>query len=228
VKRKDESAKRLTYIFVSILAGCSLAPSYEQPALPTPGYYPGETDAQASPDIGQLTWRDFFADPDLHELIGRALENNRDQRIAMQRVKEARALYGIQRADQLPNISAGALGSRSRVPADLSPTGKALTPEEYRATLNLSTWELGFWGRVRSLKEAALETYLASEEARRAVVVSLVAQVANTYLQERELDELIEIAQRTISTRQESYRIANRRYEVGSESNWMRCRRKHC
>ncbi|HEY5512051.1 MAG TPA: efflux transporter outer membrane subunit, partial [Geomonas sp.] len=133
-------------------------------------------------------------------------------------VEEARALYGIQRADLLPSISASALGSRSRLPADLSPTGGALTSNTYQATLNLSSWELDFWGRVRSLKEGALESYLATNEARRAVVVSLVAQVANTYLQERELDERIAIARQTIGTREESYRIARRRYEVGYAS----------
>jgi multidrug efflux system outer membrane protein len=136
----------------------------------------------------------------------------------MRRVEEARGLYGIQRADLLPSISAGAMGSRSRVPGDLSPTGRAVTSDQYQATLNLSTWELDFWGRVRSLTTAALESYLATEEARRAVAISLVAQIANTYLLERELDERIAIAEQTVTSREDSYRIARRRYEVGYAS----------
>jgi multidrug efflux system outer membrane protein len=157
-------------------------------------------------------------DDRLQQLIAQALENNRDLRIAVQRVEEVRGLYGIQRADLLPGISIGAMGSRSRVPFDLSPTGSSITSDQYQVTLNLSSWELDFWGRVRKLTTAALETYLATEEAQRAIVISLVAQVANTYLLERELDERTAIAQFTLASREESYRIAKRRYEVGYAS----------
>ena len=202
-------------ILAATLAGCSLTPSYERPALPTSASYPGVTGTQVSVDIAQLGWRDFFADPRLHELIVQAIDNNRDLRIAIQRMEEARAQYGIQRSELLPTISAGALGIRARIPSDLSSTGSSSTFSAYTANLNISTWELDFWGRIRSLKEAALESYLGTEEARRAVIVSLVAQVANSYLLERELDERIAIAQKTIVSREESYRITRRRYEVG-------------
>ena len=207
-------------VLLTVLTGCSLNPSYQRPALPTAASYPGVDGAimQATLGIEQLGWREFFTDTRLRELIVQAFENNRDLRIAMQRVEEARGLYGIQRADRLPSISAGATASRSLVPADLSYTGSAVTSDQYQANLNLSTWELDFWGRVRSLTEAALESYLATEEARRAVAISLVAQVANTYLLERELDERIAIAQQTLATREDSYRIAKRRFEVGYSS----------
>jgi multidrug efflux system outer membrane protein len=176
-----------------------------------------DTATQASPGIEQFGWREFFTDVRLQELIVQALENNRDLRIAIERVEEARGLYGIQRADRLPGISAGAMGGRTQIPSDLSPTGSAMTSDIYLATL-FSTWELDFWGRVRSLTAAAMESYLATEEARRAIVISLVAQVANTYLLEQELDERIAIAQQTLATRGDSYRIARRRYEVGYAS----------
>ena len=205
---------------ITFLAGCSLIPSHERPALPTAVAYPGVNSSatQATPGIEQLGWREFFTDAELQELIAQALENNRDLRIAMQRVEEARGLYGIQRADQLPSISAGAMALKLRTPSDLSPTGSAMTFKVNAATLDLSSWELDFWGRVRSLTAAALESYLATEEAHRAVAISLVAQIANTYLLERELDERIAIAQQTLATREESYRIARRRYEVGYAS----------
>ena len=207
-------------MMITVLAGCSMAPSYERPGLPTAAVYPGGTVAttQAILGLDQLGWREFFTDVRLQELIAQALENNRDLRIAMERVKEARGLYGIQRADQLPNISGDATAGRSRVPADLSGTGSSITSGEYTATLSLSAWELDFWGRVRSLTEAALELYLATEEAQRAVVISLIQQVANTYLRERELDERVDIAQQTLATREESYRITKRRYEMGTAS----------
>jgi len=207
-------------VVITFMAGCSFASSYERPSLPTAAAYPGANAAQTqvTQDALQLGWREFFTDARLHELIAQALVSNRDLRIAVQRVEEVRGLYGIQRADRLPSISATAMASRSRVPADLSYTGSAMTSDQYEATLSLSTWELDFWGRVRNLTAAALETYLGTEEAQRAIVISLVAQVANTYLLERELDERIVIAQQTLATREESYRIARRRYEVGYAS----------
>jgi len=172
----------------------------------------------AALDSHQYDWREFFKDAVLRDLIAKALENNRDLRIAMQRVEEARGQYGIQKTDLLPTINADATASRSRVPADLSPTGYAVTSKQFEANLSFSTWELDFWGRVRSLTAAALESFLATEEARSAIVISLVAQVANTYLLERELDERIFISNQTLATREDSWRIAKRRFEVGYSS----------
>ena len=203
-----------------ILAGCSLAPSYERPSGPTAAAYPAAFAAQTQVTQNALPpgWREFFTDAGLQKLISQALSNNRDLRIAVGRVEEARGLYGISRADRLPGISASAAASWSRVPFDLSPTGNSVTSEQYRVTLNLSLWELDFWGRVRNLTTAGLESYLATEEAGRAVVVSLIAQVANTYLVEREFDERIAIGEQALATREDSYRIARRRYEVGYSS----------
>lgn len=223
VPRDAAAAMRPVFFTISmlfLLAGCSLAPTFERPDTPMAEKFnvEGLDVSPDSPAIMRLGWRQFFGDARLNELISIAIENNRDLRTAIQRVEEARALYGIQRADQLPSISAGAMGTRSRVPADLSITGRSHTSSQYQATLNLSTWELDFWGRVRNLKDAALESYLASEEARRAVQISLTAQVANVYLLERELDERLNTARQTLATREESCRIMNRRYEVGSAS----------
>lgn len=223
VPRDAAAVMRPVFFTISmlfLLAGCSMAPIFERPDTPMSEEFnvEGLNVSPDSPAIMRLGWSQFFGDARLNELLLIAIENNRDLRAAIQRVEEARALYGIQRADQLPSISAGAMGARSRVPADLSITGRPHTSSQYRATLNLSTWELDFWGRVRSLKDAALESYLASEEARRAVQISLVAQVANVYLLERELDERLNFARQTLATREESCRIMNRRYEVGSAS----------
>lgn len=203
-----------------VLVGCSLAPPYERPAPPLTQSFnvEGLPVTPASLTNYQLGWDQFFGDARLHELLTISLQNNRNLRLAIQRVEESRALYGIQRADQLPNISAGALAGRSRIAADLSPTGSAVTSSQYQATLNLSTWELDFWGRVRNLKDAALESFLGSEQAKRAVYISLIAQVANNYLLERELDERLVTARQTLTSREESYRIMRRRYEVGSAS----------
>lgn len=200
------------------MPGCTtLAPGHERPIPPLAAAFPNADTTKPS-TIPAPGWTQFFGDERLRTLIATAVGHNRDLLRAAHRVEEARALYGIQRADQLPTIGAAASASRSRTPADLSFTGGAVVSSQYQATLALSSWELDFWGRVASLGEAALETYLASEEARRAVLVSLVAQVANSYLYQCELDERLAIARQTLASREESYRIANRRHQVGAAS----------
>jgi len=203
---------------VAALAGCmSMAPPYETPALPVPPSYPAD-----APDAGAQTadtsWRDTFTDPRLQALIAQALEHNRDLRRAVLQVREAQAAYGIQRADAFPTVAAQARVDRSRTPADLSLIGRPLLGSQYQAGLGLASWEIDFWGRVRSLQDAALERYLASDAARRAATIELVAQVAEGYLGLRELDERIALASRTVASRTESLRIFTRRVEVGSTS----------
>lgn len=200
------------------LAGCaSMAPPYETPALPVPAGYPADAPDAATtvPDTG---WRDTFAEPRLRDLIAQALEHNRDLRRAVLQVREARAAYGIQRAEAYPTIAAQAGTDRSRVPADLSLVGRPVVGSQYQVGLGLASWEIDFWGRVRSLQDAALERYLATDAARRAATIALVAQVANGYLAVRELDERIALARRTVASRTESLRIFTRRVEVGSTS----------
>ena len=199
------------------LAGCaSMAPPYAPPPLPVAARYP-ETDP-AGAHAANIAWQSYFADARLQATIAQALASNRDIRIAALRVEEARAAYGIVRAEQFPTIALGASGSRARVPGDLSVTGRPMTSAQYQTGLNVSAWELDFWGRVRSLKDSALQTLLSSDEARRAVGVALVAQVANGYLGLRELDERVALARATVDSRAESLRIFTRRFEVGSIS----------
>ncbi len=203
------------------LAGCSLAPRHETPPLPAAAAYPDDTGnlpgaTTAGRAAARTAWRDYFADPTLQRLIVQALENSRDLKTAVLRVAEARAAYGIQRADQFPTIAAGIDGSRARTPGNLSPTGQAQVSSQYQVGVGLAAWELDFWGRVRNLKDAALETYLATDEARRAITISLIAQVADNYLALRELDERIALARQTIASREESFRIFTRRFEVGA------------
>ena len=201
-----------------LLGGCaSMLPLYETPALPVSPQYASHTAGQGV-SAAAIGWRDYFADPQLQALLAQALENNRDLRTAVLQIEQARAVYGIQRADLLPSMGAQAGVSRSRVPGELSPTGRPLLGSQYQAGLGLASWEIDFWGRVGSLRDAALQSYLATEEARRAVTVGLVAQVANSYLTLRELDERIALARQNIASRAETLRIFSRRVEVGSTS----------
>lgn len=217
-------ARLAVMVAVFSAAGCSLAPKYERSPIPVAKVFPGQTGGSTADDIQdgeqaeRIGWREYFTDSELQRLIAMALQNNRDLRVATARIEEARAVLGIRRADQVPNVNASAAGLRSRTPADLSPTGAASTANQFQAQVGVTAWEVDLWGRVRSLSEAACEEYLATEEARRAVKIALVSQVADTYLITCEFQELLALTRRTILTREESFRIARRRYEVGSVS----------
>jgi len=201
-----------------LIAGCaSLAPPYEAPTLPVASAYANPT-ATHGDRAAAFGWRDYFSDPQLQALIALALDHNRDLRSAVLRVEEARATYGIVRAERFPGINAQAGVDRSRTPADLNLTGQPLIGSQYQVGLGMSNWEIDFWGRVRSLQDAALENYLSTDAARRAVGIALVEQVANSYLTLRELDERSALARQTTASHQESVRIYTRRVEVGATS----------
>lgn len=198
-------------------AGCtSLAPQYARPPLPVAASY--DAPANDAGDSALPAWRAYFSAPALQALIAEALTQNRDLRIAIARVEQARAAYGIERAARLPLVAAQASGQRQQVPADLSLTRKEMITSQYQAGLGVSAWELDLWGRLASLRGAALEDYLASDAARRAVATALIAHVAEGYFDVREMDQRIALARRTLATRQESYRIYTRRVAVGSTS----------
>jgi len=201
-----------------LLTGCvSLAPRYQAPTLPVAPRYAGDAGPEGAA-AASLGWRDYFTDPLLLGLIGQALAHNRDLRTAVLRVQEARATYGIQRADQFPTLAAQGSLDRLRIPAIPGLTTDAETISAYQVGLGVASWELDFWGRVRSLKDAALETYLGTEAAQRAVTIGLITQVANSYLSLCELDERIVLARATIASRAETMRIFTRRVEVGATS----------
>ena len=203
---------------VLALSACiSMAPPYEAPALPVAQHYDADDGRDGLP-ASATGWQAYFTDKRLQALIGQALENNRDLRTAVLRVEEARAAFGIQRAETFPHLDAQAGISRLSIPADLSPFGTPMRVTQYQVGAGVSSWEIDFWGRVRNLNDAALESYVASDAARRAVALGLIAQVADSYLVLRELDERIALAQQTVDSRTETLRIFSRRVAVGATS----------
>lgn len=216
--------KQLTLVLLAAgsVAGCSLAPQYVRPDAPVAASYPtqsGVTDAaQAADAAADIGWRTFFPDLRLQALIAAALENNRDLRIAALRIEEARAQYNIQSADRWPTLNAVADASRARTPGVLTTNGQDNIGSHYDAGLSLASFELDFFGRVRSLNGAALAQYLATREARQAVQISLVAEVAKAYLAERAYVEQLALAQKTLDGRETAYELANKRFEVGASS----------
>jgi multidrug efflux system outer membrane protein len=200
-----------------LLAGCSMQPKYVQPALPTAPQYPAYNGpAGAGPRATDVEWRSFFRDPRLQALIATALQNNRDLRTAVLRIDEARGQYRIQRADQVPNVDATAGASRSRIAAEGDIP--AITSNRFEVGASVASFELDFWGRVRSLTESARANYLSTIHAQRAFQITLIADVANAYLVERELDARIAFAEDTVRTRTRALEIGRQRLEAGVTS----------
>ncbi len=216
-------AAALTCGTLGFLAACSLTPDYVRPDTPVAAGYPA-TAAQAgdhqtpATTVAETGWEDFFPDQRLQGLIKAALYHNRDLRTAAFRIEEARALYNIQSADQLPNLGGAVTGNRGRTPGSVSPTGTSVVGSNYQVGLNLAAFELDFFGRVRSLSDAALGQYLATEEARRAAHISVVAEVAKAYLAERAFTEQLELVQNSFNARQRSFELAKQRFDVGASS----------
>lgn len=197
----------------ALLAGCaSPAPPYERPAAPVATAFP---DAAGAPAAGapaaELDWQRVFADARLQRLIALALAHNRDLRIAALNIESARALVQVRDADRWPGVNAGITGSRQ-------PTAGGGTNTLYTAGLQVSAWELDLFGRLRSLGDAAAAQALASEEARKAVQISLVAAVANAQFALAADDELRRVALQTLATREDSYRLIRLRFDKGASS----------
>jgi multidrug efflux system outer membrane protein len=202
-----------------LLAGCSMIPTYQRPAAPVAADWPAlsataATAGTASNGVAaaDIEWQSFFSDPRLRQLIDAALRNNRDLRVAVLNIEQARAQFQIRRADQYPTISAAATGSRQP-----SGSGESIT-SVYSAGLAMTAYEFDFFGRVASLKEAALSQYLATEEGRKTTQISLIAAVANNYLSLLADEELIAITRQTLATREDSFRLSKLRFDNGVSS----------
>ncbi|RYJ64208.1 AdeC/AdeK/OprM family multidrug efflux complex outer membrane factor [Pseudomonas songnenensis] len=210
----------LTLALVAALGGCSLIPEYQRPDAPVAADWPqGEAYPQGAAQASEraLGWREFFRDPALQQLIEVALENNRDLRIAALNVDAYRALYRVQRADVLPAVSVDGSGTRSRMPGDLNMTGEPAISSQYSATFGVS-WELDLFGRLRSLRDQALEEYFASEAAQRSTQISLIASVANAWLTLQADQALLQVTRDTLKTYEQSLGLTQRSFDVGVAS----------
>ncbi|HEY9109841.1 MAG TPA: efflux transporter outer membrane subunit [Roseateles sp.] len=194
------------------LAGCAnLAPTYERPAAPVATQWPvPQATTAADAKAADLGWREFFTDPRLQALIEQALANNRDLRVAVLNVQRARAQYSVQRADRLPTVAAG-VGQTAQ-------HAGGITTRQYTATLGTSAYELDLFGRVKNLTDAALQAYLGTEDARRSAQISLVAEVASSYLTLAADQEKLRLAEQTLLSRQDGLRLTQRLQAAGVSS----------
>jgi multidrug efflux system outer membrane protein len=210
-------------IIVSLLGGCSMAPKYSRPAAPVPADWPtgdayGKTQAAAAKTGAEMKWEEFFTDAGLQKVIATALNNNRDLRLATLNVEKSRALYGVQRAELFPVVNATGAGSKGRTPADLSYTGQETTYNQYSVNFGVSAWEIDFFGRIRSLKDRALEEYLATDQARRSAQILLISTVANAYLTLAADRESIKLTTSTLDAQEHAYKLIRKRCDVGLAS----------
>jgi len=165
-------------------------------------------------------WKSFFTDPQLRSLIELALENNRDLRVAAGRVQETRAQFGMARADLLPTLSAMGSGNVTRTSSDLSGIGAPLTSQRFDLAVSSVSYEVDFWGRVASLNESARLSYLASEESRRSVYLSLISDVALSYLSLLQFKELIAAQQVAVALREHSLMLIQKGLQAGAANDF--------
>ena len=197
-----------------LLGGCmSFIPAYERPAAPVAPAYASElmpaggSDATAAAEI---EWQRYFADARLKRLIEIALQNNRDLRVAVLGIEQARAAYQVRRADELPTLGTGLTAQRQA-------SGVRLV-NSYAVGLAVTGYELDFFGRVRSLSQSALSLYMATEEARKTVQIALVAAVANTHLSLLADEELLRVTRETLATREDSFKLTKLKFDNGASS----------
>ncbi|BDA93728.1 efflux transporter outer membrane subunit [Citrobacter portucalensis] len=204
--------KLLTLSAIFVLAGCSLAPDYQRPALPVPQQFSlSQNSLVSAPGEYQDTgWRTFFVDDQVKALIGEALINNRDLRMATLKVQEARAQYGVTDADRYPQITAGSSGTYSG-----KLKGDSSTDRQFEAGLNLS-FDLDFFGRLKNMSEAERQNFFASEEARRAVHILLISNVSQSYFNQRLAYAQLQVAEETLQNYQRSYAFVEKQLVTGS------------
>jgi len=200
--------------------GCTLAPKYTQPQAPIPAEWPQgaaykDTRAMGAPTVPELSRQEFFADEKLQKIIEMALSNNRDLRLAALNVERARAMYGIQRAELFPAVNAVGAWGKQRRSTDLISPGDPRTIEQYSVDLGVAAWEIDFFGRIRSLKDRALEEYLSTEQARRSAQIALVSEVVRVYMTLAADRGNLKLARSTLETQHASYSLIKRRYEIG-------------
>jgi multidrug efflux system outer membrane protein len=204
-------------LVTALVGGCKMGPNYERPKTPAPPahrFFDGPAQAES---IADSPWWVVVKDPKLQALIHEAVLNNLDLRIATARVEAARAQYGIARSFLFPEVGVTAGYSAQQVSRLSEPpqgTAAGKTYQNYSAGFPIS-WEIDLFGRLRRGKEASFALYLATEEGRRAALVTLVGDVASTYLFLRELDLQLEVAKRTVQTNTETVDYYQKRLQGG-------------
>ncbi len=194
------------------LGGCAVGPDYQRPEVPVPPQW--EVSIQTANDLANTAWWEQFRDPELNRLIQTALQDNKDVKIAAARVEEYLGRYGVTRSSQFPQVGANAVGARTRSGESTVPPGTELTNDSYQVDLGVA-FELDLWGKLRRATESARAQLLATEEAKRTVILTLVGQLANSYVLLLDYDQQLTVTRATLKTRSEAVRINGLRFKAG-------------
>jgi multidrug efflux system outer membrane protein len=236
MRRLNQSVWTLGLAFT--LAACSLAPEYQQPDSPVPAKFPAQPvltfdavsgsltrqmlDAQAlapgEQSVADVPWQMFFRDQELRSLVELALQNNRDLEIAIARMDQAQAIWGVQRGEMFPALGATMTGARQRAPAPGSTMNTNVISSQYAAGIAMTAFELDLFGRLRNLSESAFQQYLASAQGARSVQISLVADTAIEYFRLRLAQTLSDLTQKTLDSRQRGHKLVQARFINGVAS----------
>jgi multidrug efflux system outer membrane protein len=210
----------LSLLAASALSACTLAPATVRPALAVDNRWPiASANTGAATTAADLGWREVFIDPRLQGVIDLSLNNNRDLRVAVLNIEKARATYRVQRAALLPGVDATGGATKTHLTdGQAAAQGTGRTSTAYTAGVGVTAWELDVFGRVRSLKDVALQSYLSTRETSRSVQISLIAETANAWLTLAADQDLLNLAQETLATRQDSMNLIRRQFEAGATS----------
>lgn len=205
---------------LALTAGCTLAPKYERPAAPVAASFPtGEAYKDVQTTVAPLPdWRVFITNPKAKQVVEMALANNRDLRVAVLNIEKARAAYGIQRSALMPTIAGSAQENAGRTPRMMSQTGSGYVSHTYQANLAAASWEIDLFGRIRSLSEAALQQFFATEENRAATQNALIAEVASNWINLGAQKEFLRLQRITLKSQEESFRLMQDSYRLGASS----------
>lgn len=207
-------------LFLFFLSSCSFIPEYTKPDLPIPEKFPKDgvytnINFDNSSEVYNLKWQEFFTDEKLKKIIELGLKNNKDLKIAAFNLESARLMYGIKRAELYPSLYGSGGVSRSRVSDDFSPKGKGSPQDQYSVNFGLAEWEIDFFGRIRSLKESALEQFFASKENKRAVQIALISELSRSYITLAVDRENYSITRKLYDIALENYKMVQSQYSVG-------------
>ena len=229
----------LTTVGLSLfLSACSLAPQYERPDPSVADQFPAQTRTSYDASKGEFSqrqvdaasfglgsqsseatpWQGFFRDPQLKALVGLALQNNRNLQVAISRMEQAEAVWGVQRGQMYPQLGASARGARQAAPNPASATASNVISSQYSAGVAVTAFELDIFGRLRNLSEAAFQQYLASAEGTRAVQIALVADTAIQFYRLRMVEVMLELTRETYQVRKKTYDLVSARFRSGISS----------
>lgn len=216
--------KRLACVaFLVVLSSCTMIPKYTRPEAPVPASWPDAPGGAATAPATSVQWQDLVEDARLRSVIELALANNRDLRVAALNVEKAQAFYRIQRSELSPSVGVMATGEKYRLPEKMNEDGTAHIVEDYAVNVGTLSWELDFFGRVRSLKERALHQYMATEHAQAATQISLIAAVAGSWLTLAADREDLELARATVDAQQATLELIRRSRDFGIASDLELC-----